>query len=162
MKNILAGFVAVCMIIFSFSSFADIADPNVHDVTRCVKISGLSGVSDVVFVAYSESGKATAIVEGTCLPSDTTGLYAVDKTYSTQSGGVDNIDFSKFSVQPAAITNVQSYATSGKIKSEDITYSVAGSIGTNVVIYESKIVTKYSDSTADKIETFDAPASGLQ
>lgn len=156
------------VIIVIIPAHADIMPPGMKSFYRCVKISNIEEFPDVVFIGYITGPVIRCenpyiISSDECLTqfykaNDLT-IYAVDRDYLDKTG-LENIDFE---TDP----NILGYTLeinpdweytiiANPLVKEEIYYSIAGFNDTELILYESKKISRYV-GLPDRTEIFEEP-----
>lgn len=154
------------VIIIIIPAHADIMPPGMKSFDRCVKISNIEEFPDVVFIGYITGPvirceNPYVITSDECLTqfykaNDLT-IYAVDRDY-LDTVGLENI---YFETDP----NIRGYTLEfnpdwdyaiivNPLVEEEIYYSIAGFNDTELILYESKKISKYV-GLPDRTEIFE-------
>ncbi|WP_342305039.1 hypothetical protein [Methanolobus sp. ZRKC5] len=148
---------------------ADIMPSGMKGINRCVKITNLDDFPDTVFIGYIrgpliQCENPYIVTSDKCLTqyykANNLTIYAMEKDY-LDSKELKNIDFE-------SDTNILGYQLDlnpdwdiidieNPLNEEEIYYSIAGFTDDELVLYESKKVSKYVGSVPDKVKTFEQP-----
>ena len=146
---------------------ADVIPPNAHTIHRCVTIVNVDEFPDIYLIGYVTgpmSYDPYIIEQDKCLTMgykfNKLEILAAKKSYVDYIG-VENIELSDENV---FISDAEIYPIGGYVmddnplESEEIEYSIAGFSGNkSLILYKSKQVSGYKDSTRNIIETFEKP-----
>ena len=160
-------FVLLCCFLAPAAGYPDAIAPGYHSVQRDVVISNISSFPDNSIVAYVkgpmiQTYEVFEVLENVPLDKgyyhNTLNIFVVNKTYLTNAGGVNNVDFD--ALAPSKLNSgflepaLNSVPDENPLAYEKITYEIQGVADAGLTLRITQRLLTYNDGTPDRVEEY--------